>query len=281
MKMTLSPRFSAIRLAAVRATVALFLTAYAGQFEPVLADSGAGQPTDHDAGPPDSTVPPQSSSTPGLGLSSETVHRVYGATILGLSTALLLEEVGAFTAPELRYSVPGLVIGAGGLLAIDPLLHGSAAPKDYARETRQHLLLGGLLLAVGGIDLGYEAGWLDHWTWGLALPAGMLATSTSFLFHAQHGDPAQHDLLGAQHRILGATIAVAAIAKGLSAVPAEGGDEPRWPEFRSAWMVAAGLAGVQLLLYTEGGVAPDHGEHTGRSVQVSFTGRGIGVSGAF
>lgn len=135
---------------------------------------------------------------------------------MGPVARLLVEETGAFEAPSLRYAGPGLVLASGGLLAIDPLLHGSAGPTNDGAETRQHLILGGLLLFIGSLDLAYEARWLDHWTWGLALPAGMLAASTSFLFHAQHGDPSQHELLGAQHRILGATLAVAAIAKGLS-----------------------------------------------------------------
>ncbi len=117
----------------------------------------------------------------------------------------------------------------------------------------------------------------------------MLAASTSFLFHAQHGAPSQHELLGAQHRILGATLAVAAIAKGLSVVPtaeaADGEDrESRWPELRPVWMAAAGLAGIQLLLYTEGTPTgagkSSHGRHSS-SYQVGFTGRGIALLGAF
>lgn len=222
----------------------------------------------------------QQEPAPGLGLSSETVHKVYGVGILGISSALLLDEVGAYDRDELRYAVPGLALASGVLLTIDPLLHGKAAPSNYAAETRQHMLLGGLLLATGGVDLAHEAGWVDHWSWGLWLPAGLLATSASFFFHAQHGDPSQHALLGAQHRILGATVAVAAVAKGLSIVPDEAGDAPRWPELRSVWMAAAGLAGIQLLLYTEGETpAPGHGGHG--SLRFGFDGRGVSLAGAF
>ena len=217
---------------------------------------------------------------PGLGLSSESVHKVYGAGVLGISGALLLEEVDGYELDELRYAVPGLALASGALLTIDPLLHGKAAPQNYAAETRQHMLLGGLLLATGGVDLAHEAGWIDHWSWGLWLPAGLLATSASFFFHAQHGDPSQHALLGAQHRILGATIAVAAVAKGLSMVPDETGDAPRWPELRAAWMAAAGLAGIQLLLYTEGEPrASGHGGHG--SLRLGFDGRGVSLAGTF
>ena len=215
------------------------------------------------------------------GITSETMHHLYGGAIFGLSTTLLVEDAGAFHAPSLRYSVPGVVMTAGALLTIDPLLHGAAAPKNYGAETRQHLLLGGMLLAVGSIDLAHEARWLDHWSWGLALPAGMLAASASFFFHAQHGDPAQHELLQTQHRLLGATIAVAAVAKGLSAVPvSDDNSESRWPELRTAWIVAAGLTGVQLLLYSEGsGSSAKQHEHA--SVSLGVVGRGIGVLGAF
>lgn len=225
----------------------------------------------------DSGAPP-----PGLGLSSTTVHKIYGSALLGLSGTLLLEDVGAFTEPRTRYVVPGLVIASGGLLTIDPLLHGRAAPTNYKAETRQHMLLGGLLVATGGVDLAAEANWLEHWSWGLVLPAGMLATSATFLFHAQHGDPAQHDLLRAQHRVLGATIAAAAIAKGLSVVPAEDGVTPRWPEMKTAWIVGAGLAGIQLLLYTEGTPrTSEHHGHARRSIQLGVSGRGIGLAGVF
>lgn len=216
------------------------------------------------------------------GITSETMHHLYGGAILGLSTSLLIEEAGGFDAPGLRYAVPGLVMTAGGLLTIDPLLHGAAAPKNYGAETRQHLLLGGMLFAVGSIDLAHEADWLEHWSWGLALPAGMLAASASFFFHAQHGDPGQHELLQTQHRMLGATIAVAAIAKGLAAVPAsDDSTEPRWPELRTAWIVAAGLAGAQLLLYTEGSGASAKGHEQHRSVSLGVVGRGVGVMGSF
>lgn len=215
------------------------------------------------------------------GVSSQTMHRVYGGAIVGLSTTLLVEEAGAFDAPNLRFAVPGVVVTAGGLLTIDPLLHGAAAPQNYGDETRQHLLLGGMLVAVGAVDLAREAGWLGHWSWSLALPAGMLGASASFFFHAQHGDPAQHELLTTQHRMLGATLAVAAVTKGLSAVPATDDNTlPRWPELRTAWIVATGLAGVQLMLYREGVASPSkHREH--RSVSLGVVGRGMGVTGTF
>ncbi len=219
----------------------------------------------------------------GFGLSSTAVHKIYGGAILGLSGALLLEDVGAFTEPRVRYVVPGVVIASGALLTIDPLLHGKAAPTNYKAETRQHMLLGGLLLAAGGVDLAAEADWLEHWSWGLVLPAGMLATSATFLFHAQHGDPTQHELLTAQHRVLGATIAAAAIAKGLSVVPAEDGVTPRWPEMETAWVVGAGLAGIQLLLYTEGSPqrASGHSGHASRSLQLGVFGQGLALAGVF
>jgi hypothetical protein len=216
----------------------------------------------------------------GLGLSSEAVHKIYGAAILTTSATLLAEESGAFTLEEVRFALPGLTMAAGGLLMIDPLLHGRAAPSNYRQETRQHLLLGGAMLVAGSVDFAAEAAWLDHWSWGLVLPAGLLAASGSFFFHAQHGDPAQHELMTTQHRLLGATLAVAAVTKALAAVPSETDDEPRWPGMQSAWMIAAGLAGIQLLLYSEGDVATtsDHAKH---GVSVGFTGRGLSIAGSF
>ncbi|MGE0396513.1 MAG: hypothetical protein AB7T06_07345 [Kofleriaceae bacterium] len=217
----------------------------------------------------------------GDGITSETMHHFYGGGILVVSSTLLVEEAGAFDAPRLRYLVPGATIVAGGALMLDPLLHGSSAPTNYGAETWQHLLVGGMLLAVGTVDLAHEARWLEHWTWGLMLPAGLLATGASFLVHSQHGEPSQHTLLRAQHRILGATIAVAAITKGLTAVPdPDDASQTRWPELESAWMVAAGLAGLQLLLYTEGDSVPTDTKHR-HAIRVGVVGNGLGVAGTF
>lgn len=215
------------------------------------------------------------------GITSETMHKIYGATIVGVSTTLLLEDVGAFDAPQLRYAVPTLAITAGAFLTIDPLLHGSAAPSNYGAETRQHLVMGGLLMTLGSVDLAHEAAWLDHWSWGLALPAGLLASGASFFFHAQHGSPAQHELLTVQHRMLGVTIAVAAVSKALAAVPAtDGSNEARWPQFETAWMIAGGLAGFQLLLYSEGRREPSSSP-AHHALSVGWTGRGVSVMGSF
>ena len=209
------------------------------------------------------------------GLSSEQVHWLYGGVILAGSAVLLAEESGAFNAPKLRYGVPIAVLAAGGLLAIDPLLHGSNAPKDYAAETKQHLFIAGVLLTVGAIDLAHEAGWLEHWTWGLALPAGMVAAGLRFFFHAQHGAPSKHALLTSQHRILGTTLVVAGIAKGLSMVPRSGTDELRWPGFSTGWLLPFALVGAELLLYTEDTSPKKH------SVKLSLTPQGLSLAGIF
>ena len=191
----------------------------------------------------------------GGGITSETMHHIYGGAILGLSTTLVLENAEVFRAPRLRYVVPTTVMAAGLFLAIDPLLHGGAAPENYGAETRQHLLIGGMLAGIGAVDFAREAGWLEHWAWGLALPGAMLVTSAGFFLHAQHGDPAQHELLTVQHRALGATLAIAAVTKGLAAARTADGKQ-RWPQLETAWIVAAGIAGAQLLVYSEGHTMP-------------------------
>lgn len=211
-------------------------------------------------------------------LTSEQVHWIYGAAFLAGSGVLLAEESGAFHAPKLRYGVPVATMVAGGLLMIDPLLHGSAAPKNYGAETKQHLAMGGLLLAIGAVDLAHTSGRLEHWTWGLVLPAGMVAAGARLFFHAQHGDPGQHALLTTQHRILGATVAIAGVAKALSLVPDPDTDEARWPGFTTGWLLSLGLIGVELLLYTEGSPAPPKKQH---SSKITLVPGGIGVAGRF
>lgn len=223
----------------------------------------------------------QTTSKPGArGLSSEQVHWLYGGAILAGSAVLLAEESGAFSAPKLRYGVPLAVMAAGGLLAIDPLLHGSNAPKNYGAETKQHLLIAGLLLTAGAVDVAYEANWLEHWSWGLVLPAGMVAAGVRFFFHAQHGAPSKHALLTAQHRILGATLVVAGIAKGLSVVPKSGTTEARWPGFSTGWLLPFALVGAELLLYTEN-TSPTKDSMKKHSMRLTVSPGGLTLVGVF
>jgi hypothetical protein len=84
---------------------------------------------------------------------------------------------------------------------------------------------------------------------------GLVALGVIFLFHAQHEAAGPAILLVAQHRILGATLCLAAVAKAL----AETG-QPKLRPFASGWLLLVLPAGLQLLLYTEGG-APAHAGH--------------------
>jgi len=69
-----------------------------------------------------------------------------------------------------------------------------------------------------------------------------------FLFHAQHEAAASAIVLTVQHRIFGATLAVAALAKAAAEL---GGEKAR--AFRVAWLLPLLVFGLEMLLYTEGG----------------------------
>ncbi len=136
-------------------------------------------------GPADDATSHDQETDAGGGILSETMHRLYGVTILGLSTALLREESGTFTARRFRYAVPAVTIAAGGLLAIDPLLHGSAAPTNDGDETRQHVLLGGLLFAVGSVDLASKRGGSITGRGASSMHSRALAAEEPDLLHAR------------------------------------------------------------------------------------------------
>ncbi len=69
-----------------------------------------------------------------------------------------------------------------------------------------------------------------------------------FLFHARHEAAAPAIVLTVQHRIFGATLAVAALAKAAAEL---GGEKAR--AFRVAWLLPLLVFGLEMLLYTEGG----------------------------
>jgi len=136
-------------------------------------------------------------------------------------------------------------VAAEGLL--HPLLERATSPERFDAATAQHLVLAGVCLVVGVVELLRAAGRLPRHLWSAALPMGMLATAVIFVFHARHASDAPPMLLTVQHRLLGASLAVGAVTKTLAELP-----HPIARRFESTWLVPVFLAGVELLLYTEG-----------------------------
>jgi hypothetical protein len=196
-----------------------------------------------------------------MGLTSEQVHWIAGATVALIAFAVLLHESGVIGRPWPRYLLPGGLLLWGVEAIVDPLLHGSATPGNYWAEAAQHALMGGLMLVMGGVELARVREWVTRRAAGLVLPVGLLVIAGLFLLHAQHDAAAPMLVLVAQHRAVGLTIALAATMRGLSELRHEAADA-----FRLASVVLILLVGLLFLGYTEGGSAPtrsavNHGGH--------------------
>lgn len=191
-----------------------------------------------------------------MGLTSEQVHWILGGALIPLAFVLLLHDREVIRGRwPTRLLGLGLIIG-GFAFIFDPFLHGSAAPKDYGAETAQHAVQGGVLLAIGAVDLLRSFGRLRATVFALVVPAGLVAMGVTFLLHAQHAAAGPAILLTQQHRIVGSTFVVAAAAKALADV---GGARTR--PFATTWLVVLMLLGIEFALYTEGGGSAGHGGH--------------------
>lgn len=197
-----------------------------------------------------------------MNLTSEQVHWIFGAVLIATTTLLILRDVGRLRGRWLDYLLPGLLGAFGVEMLIDPLIHGDAAPANYAAETAQHFGLGILLIGAAVAEFVRAYRQAGGFVWRLPLAAALVIAAATFWFHAQHYSAAPMILLVTQHRMIAATLAVSAVAV-LFGVRSD--ENPRQPPAIAFLMV---LLGAQLLIYTEGrslfGVpapAAAHGSH--------------------
>ncbi|HKP33282.1 MAG TPA: hypothetical protein VJT70_00705 [Sphingomicrobium sp.] len=191
-----------------------------------------------------------------MNMTSEQVHWVFGAGLVLFSLAMLVHAERGIKSRWPEFLVAGALLVAGLALIFDPLLHGMAAPKDYAAETAQHIGLGLLLLAGSGAEFYRMAKRRRGLVWRLPICLILLAASAAFFTHAQHGADVPMLVLVAQHRFIGATLLVMAIGGLLSSDKREGAPGP-------APGLLTLLLGLELLLYTEGRslLGTPHGGH--------------------
>lgn len=182
-----------------------------------------------------------------MNLTSEQVHWIFGTVLLVTTAVLILRGVGKIRVRWVDYLVPALLAAFGTEMLLDPLVHGTAAPANYAAETAQHLALGLLLIAASAAE--FVRTWRDGkgFVWRLPLAGALAVAAAAFWLHAQHDSAAPMILLVTQHRMIAVTLAVAAMA-ALVGFPAE--RQARQPP---ALAFLAMLLGLQLLVYTEGG----------------------------
>ena len=86
-----------------------------------------------------------------MNLTSEQVHWIGGAAFTIVALLLILYETRLVRASWLPYVLPLLLIGYGVESLIDPLVHGTAIPQNYAAESLQHVMQGTVML----IDCGW------------------------------------------------------------------------------------------------------------------------------
>ena len=192
-----------------------------------------------------------------MGLTSEQVHWIFGGVLIAITATLILRDIGKIQARWVDYLVPGLLAAFGTEMLVDPLVHGGAAPENYAAETAQHFALGLLLIGTSIAELLRIRRGGEGFVWRLPLAAALAISAATFWLHAQHDSDAPMILLVTQHRMIAATLAAASIAALIGLSPDNPGRHP--PALAYLMLVL----GAQLLIYTEGNslFGNDHGQH--------------------
>ncbi|MEO5322317.1 hypothetical protein PV773_03235 [Mesorhizobium sp. CC13] len=182
-----------------------------------------------------------------MGFTSEQVHWMFGVVIVATGMLLLLRHIAGMKGRWLDYVVPTALAIFGTEFALDPLVHGEAMPTNYAAEMTQHFIVSVVLLGASAAEFVRLARSGQSFAWRLPLVAALVVTAGIFALHAQHGG-APMLLLMTQHRMIAATLAVAALAVLLEAITKPSAHDRNAPAFPLLTV----LLGVQLLVYTEG-----------------------------
>ncbi len=194
-------------------------------------------------------------------MNPETVHKLAGALIVIFVAVALSKEMGRWRGAWQQYILPVGAMSVGLFLVLDPIVfHGG----DFGAEGRQHQLQGGLFLAVGAIELARCRGKLKRRAFGAVLPLAIVVVGMLFIVHTQHGG-GDMALQMVQHRILGTTLILTGVVKGLDGL---GSAKGNWAAV--GWLLLLLAVALQLFLYVEGvneahgGSAPKdraHGAH--------------------
>lgn len=182
-----------------------------------------------------------------MGLTSEQVHWIFGGVLIAASVPLILRAIGKVQWRSLDYLVPSLLALMGVELVLDPLVHGAAAPSGYAQETAQHLILGLMLIGTSLAELVRTRRGAEGLAWRLPLGGALLVAAGVFLFHAQHDSKVPMLLLMTQHRMIGATLVVMAVA-----VLVDQSDPLRTGVRSLGFALLTFLLGAELMIYSEG-----------------------------
>jgi hypothetical protein len=177
------------------------------------------------------------------------VHRIFGALIAAFAIVIVLHEIDVVRGGWAAYLPAAALLAGGGLLFLDPwLVHGG----DFGAEGNQHAWQGLAAVAAGVLEF-YRV----HRRSGvlplqLVIPAVLAGLGAGFLWHEQH-ETGDMLLQTAQHRVMGATLLLAAAVRLAASL--------RWREgqwSRAGWALVVLGFSLQLLLYVE---VSAHGTH--------------------
>lgn len=177
------------------------------------------------------------------------VHQIFGALVFAFAAVMVLREIGVLRQAWADYLPGSALIFIGALLFADPwLFHGG----DFGAEGHQHTWQGLFAVVAGALEAYRVRSSSEHPILQLVVPVVLAGLGVGFLWHEQHqtGDML---LQTVQHRIMGATLLLAAVVK-LAA-------NFRWRDgqwSRAGWLLILLVFAFELLLYTEVG-----GSHTG------------------
>ncbi len=176
-------------------------------------------------------------------MSAEAVHKLAGVLIVLFVVASLVKESGRLRGTWPDYLLPIGVLGLGLFLVLDPIVfHGGG----FGAEGLQHQIQGALLLGVAGIELARARGTLQHRSFAAVLPIAIMVVGLLFVVHSQHGGGDMVTQL-VQHRILGATVILAAVVKAADSLKLAKGN---WASV--GWLLLLLAVTFQLFLYVEG-----------------------------
>lgn len=172
------------------------------------------------------------------------VHQIFGALIAVFAVLTLLRDIEVLQGRWADYLSGGALLFIGGLLFLDPwLFHGG----DFGAEGHQHTTQGLFAAVLGALETYRVYKRSGYPLFKLIVPAVLVVLGVGFLWHEQHqtGDML---LQTVQHRIMGATLLLAAFIKVAANFQWRGG---QWA--RGGWALILLVFALQLLLYTEVG----------------------------
>lgn len=158
-----------------------------------------------------------------MGMTTIQGHLLPGLAVIIVALLAILHEGGFAKAAWLKYVLPVALVLLGLQGIFDKLMHGAAAPKDYATETAQHMTQGAIILMAGIAEVLRARGVTARRSVAMVFPIALLLVGVMFILHAQQGSGAPMLVMLVQHRAYGLTLIMAAAARAITVLAPERG----------------------------------------------------------